>query len=352
MNAKSIHTFLAANTPDGFKSVFEPFLTGKTAYIVKGGPGTGKSGLMKKVAAEAVRRGEFTEYIHCSSDPDSLDGVFIPSKNTAVCDGTAPHTLDPKYPGAAGGIINLGRFWNTRILTANRSGIISLSSEISSCYAEAYRYLGAAGYAAQAIRCYAGAYIDRTKLNTFIRRFIKKNIRPKAADSGKIFKRFLSAYSPKGYITFTDTLYALADKVFAVKDKYYMSDILITPLFEAAIRGGYDAYAFYNPLMPDKIMHMAVPELGIAIATFGQGADTGEAAQTINMSRFTEKEIFLDAEKIRFSRRIFALGHKGALKAIARAKAIHDDLEDIYIGAMNFEEVNEETKNITKTIFE
>lgn len=112
MDASSIRTFLAANTPNGFKSVFEPFLEGKTTYIIKGGPGTGKSGLMKKIAAEAVRRGEFAELIHCSSDPESLDGVYIPSRNVAICDGTAPHTLDPKYPGAAGGIIDLGRFWD------------------------------------------------------------------------------------------------------------------------------------------------------------------------------------------------------------------------------------------------
>lgn len=145
MDASSIRTFLAANTPNGFKSVFEPFLEGKTTYIIKGGPGTGKSGLMKKIAAEAVRRGEFAELIHCSSDPESLDGVYIPSRNVAICDGTAPHTLDPKYPGAAGGIIDLGRFWDLRALTANRSGIVSLSEQISARYAEAYRYLGAGG---------------------------------------------------------------------------------------------------------------------------------------------------------------------------------------------------------------
>ena len=44
--AKRISAFLGANTPKGFVSLFDelynPYTT-KNAYIIKGGPGTGKS---------------------------------------------------------------------------------------------------------------------------------------------------------------------------------------------------------------------------------------------------------------------------------------------------------------------
>ena len=36
-----------------------------------------------------------TEYILCSGDPDSLDGVHIPRLRTAIVDGTAPHGTAP-----------------------------------------------------------------------------------------------------------------------------------------------------------------------------------------------------------------------------------------------------------------
>ena len=352
MDAKSIRTFLAANTPSGFRSVFEPFLEGKTTYIIKGGPGTGKSGLMKKIAAEAARRDEFAELIHCSSDPDSLDGVYIPSRNIAICDGTAPHTLDPKYPGAAGGIIDLGRFWNLRTLTANRSGIISLSTQISSRYAEAYRYLGAAGCAAMAERYYAKPYVNTEKLNIFIRRFIKKHIPPKAAEPGRTYKRFLSAFSPSGYITFTDTIGALAENVTLVRDKYHISDLLIRPLYDAAIRGGYDVYEFLDPLMPDRVAHIAVPELSLAVCTIKPDAKALKPASCVNMSRFVDKEIFLDVEKIKFSRRIASLGRNGALRAVAEAKALHDELETIYTAAMDFDKVDKEIKKTIDIVFD
>ena len=52
---------------------------------------------MKKVAEECEKRGLFNEKLWCSSDPDSLDGVFIPEKHCSVCDGTAPHVVEPVF---------------------------------------------------------------------------------------------------------------------------------------------------------------------------------------------------------------------------------------------------------------
>ena len=83
--------FLGANTPAGFVSKFDGFydcLDGWRVFILKGGPGTGKSTLMKKVA-EAVDCE--CEYIYCSSDPRSLDAVIFNDLKTAIADGTAPH---------------------------------------------------------------------------------------------------------------------------------------------------------------------------------------------------------------------------------------------------------------------
>ena len=79
--------YLGANSPTGFYSLYDQLLEpeqAETIYILKGGPGCGKSSLMRRVA-QAV------EYIACSGDPDSLDAVVFPALNTAIVDGTAPH---------------------------------------------------------------------------------------------------------------------------------------------------------------------------------------------------------------------------------------------------------------------
>ncbi len=99
-NKKLLHYFLGANTPQGFVSRFDQLADasdGWRAFIVKGGPGTGKSTLMKRIISKVEERCPQIEMIHCSSDVDSLDGVIIPAIKTSIADGTAPHAWST-YP--------------------------------------------------------------------------------------------------------------------------------------------------------------------------------------------------------------------------------------------------------------
>ena len=98
----SIDFFLGATTPAGFKGYFEPLRhePGMQMYLIKSGPGCGKSTLMKRLARAAEQRGELTQRIHCASDPDSLDGVILPGQHRAIVDATAPHVVEPDAPGA------------------------------------------------------------------------------------------------------------------------------------------------------------------------------------------------------------------------------------------------------------
>ena len=96
--AEPLHFFLGANTPQGFVSRFDQLADpagGWREFVIKGGPGTGKSTLMKRVAAAAEGRCEQIELIHCSSDADSLDGVILHDVKTSIADGTSPHAGVP-----------------------------------------------------------------------------------------------------------------------------------------------------------------------------------------------------------------------------------------------------------------
>lgn len=88
--------FLGCPTSGGFVSLFDrlteehsPYKT----YIIKGGPGCGKSTLMRLTAKKLSERGYPVELIHCASDPDSLDGVICRNRRIAVVDGTSPHVV-------------------------------------------------------------------------------------------------------------------------------------------------------------------------------------------------------------------------------------------------------------------
>ena len=97
----SVDFFLGATTPAGFKGYFEPLRRepGMQMYLIKSGPGCGKSTLMKRLARTAEQQGETVERVHCASDPDSLDGVILPARHKAIVDATAPHVMEPDAPG-------------------------------------------------------------------------------------------------------------------------------------------------------------------------------------------------------------------------------------------------------------
>ena len=141
--------FGAANGFSGFRSnfnkIFEPRLLDKL-FIIKGGPGTGKSTLMRRIKENYSANFDVTTIL-CSSDPNSLDGLII-SKNgitVGIADGTAPHALDAQYPGAVEEIINLGDGFDFDKLRRNKSDILSLSESKKRYYNSAYASLNIAG---------------------------------------------------------------------------------------------------------------------------------------------------------------------------------------------------------------
>ena len=138
--------FPGNNSAEGFYSFYESGLSAMDhVYILKGGPGTGKSSFMRHLGEAFRDRGFDIELWQCSSDNDSLDGVLIPAYKTAVVDGTAPHTLDPVYPGAREEILNLGEFWKNNALRKEKDAIVSLTDRISAAFDDAYKKLKTAG---------------------------------------------------------------------------------------------------------------------------------------------------------------------------------------------------------------
>lgn len=90
----NIQYFLGANSPSGFYSLYHELSDPakfRSVYILKGGPGCGKSTLMRRVGRHGLAAGFRTEEVLCSGDPGSLDAVIFPELGTAVVDGTAPH---------------------------------------------------------------------------------------------------------------------------------------------------------------------------------------------------------------------------------------------------------------------
>lgn len=86
--------FVGANSGEGFRNLFSELVDLEDTYdfmVLKGGPGVGKNTFMREIGRCAEAAGLAVEYLWCSGDPDSLDGVVIPELRCAVADGTSPH---------------------------------------------------------------------------------------------------------------------------------------------------------------------------------------------------------------------------------------------------------------------
>ncbi len=340
---KSSFYFLGANTPSGFFSYYDHLIELKKAhhvYVLKGGPGTGKSSFMKRIGAAMEEDGLAVERIVCSSDPDSLDGLVIPALSVAFVDGTSPHLVDPKFPGAVDSIINLGEYWNAGYLKLNKTAIISLFEDISRQFSKAYRYIASAGALQKDSAAAVADAVLETKLEKFIQRFIRNNLPSATAERGRERRRFLSGITPKGFVFFPETIAAKRGKLFIVEDQPGIGHLFLNRLRDQALGCGLDVFSYYCPMNPaEKLEHLDIPalDMGFITANAYHAFDSG-VAKKLNMSRF------VDAEKLgaaRIRRRFAAKAAKSlleeAVKSLEAAKALHDTLESPYVSSMDFE---------------
>ena len=138
--------FLGAYSAKGFFSLYDGFCRDEGDYlsIIKGGPGTGKSGFMRRIGKAAERAGFDVEYVLCSGDSASLDGVYIPSLHRGWMDGTSPHAADPNAFGADGDYVDLSHFCRTPLGKTEADAARELYKGYKGQYAAAYRFLAAA----------------------------------------------------------------------------------------------------------------------------------------------------------------------------------------------------------------
>jgi len=139
MGGKIRHYFAGGNTAKGFHHFFDSNLSSlNRLWILTGGPGTGKSTLMKQIGHAWIEKGYDIEWIHCSADPDSLDGMIIPSLQIGLVDGTAPHLVEQTKTAAKEDLINLGVAGDHKKLDTQLKEVEKYKQQIDECYQEAY----------------------------------------------------------------------------------------------------------------------------------------------------------------------------------------------------------------------
>lgn len=325
--------FAAMNTGNGFQSRFSEIFGGaKRLFIIKGGPGTGKSYFMRRCAEKAEKLGQMVEYFYCSSDPDSLDGIYIHGSDIAICDGTSPHAVEAVYPGVKDNLVDIGQFWNTSALEASASEIIALTDRRATLWKGVYCWLEAASKLEREYDSCIEKHILDQKLTAYIERMLR-NLKP---DGGEINTRILSAISMKGEARF-DTFDALAEQRFVLSDRYRISHRCYEIILNRLSILGVSANVSYSPLIPSKIDALFIPSIKTAVVTQNESYERRESDRIISCSRFISLDTLKSERmKLRFIKRCESELMNGAYKQLDEIRSIHFELEAIYGSAMDF----------------
>lgn len=316
--------FLAANSGRGFYSLYDGFPERRGVFlsIIKGGPGTGKSGFMRRISAAAKQSGLDTEEIICSGDPDSLDALYIPALGRAWMDGTAPHVREPKVFAADAGYEDLGRFCAHPLGKNDAALAREIDRDYKAVYAQAYRLLAAAAQTAdcahQAPLFCAGA----EKISDLI---------GEAGEPGFIKRRFLRAVSCKGRVRLAGTLRELCPRA------VMLSDEGLEHAARLAEGNGLSAVVCPQPLRPDKLDAVLLPERSLAFVSRAWERESTESIEAECENQYAPLlDELLDA----------------ACAQLAKAKGMHDELERVYRPYMDFSALTEYTEGVISSLFD
>ncbi len=342
--------FLGGVTSEGFKTDFTETIYSeeKFTYILKGGPGTGKSTIMKKIA-ETFSDSDDIDLYYCSSDENSLDAVVLNKKGVVIVDGTSPHVFDPMYPGVKQTIIHLGDFWNTDTLKKSEEEIILATKENSDWHKRCRRYITALSSINSDIYSMGMYALNREKLIRFIERFVKKNIPDKKSGEGKLSFKKYSVMTKSGYIT---QEISYANKFFLYDGLFAGSDFILRKLEKCITERGYDIIVSKCELCNNVLYeHLSVPELDMVFISATPLNKIEPDAIKINFSRFYFRDkISEKKERIAFSKKAMSNLSDEAADSMKKAKEIHDILEEYYISAIDFDKINKLTDKLIKEI--
>ena len=343
MHSKRVRFFMGSMSPGGFFGYFEPLLAANKQYktvLLKAAPGGGKSTLLKNIAERIEASGGNVHYIHCASDPASLDGIISDDKRILALDATSPHALEPKYPEAREHVFSLYNHIDAAAIKMQAAHIETLFDSISKNYERSSRYISAAAALINDTARVAGCFTDVAKAKRYGEKLALQHAVAQQGESGTEQLRMLSALTPQGPIFFGDTITALADDVIIIDDPYSAaSRALLQAMRDRLLKQGRDIITCYCEIAPmEKIEHIFIPGDRFAILTSNTiHTCKVDGAKTIHAKRFMQPDVLKSRKKrLAFNKKAGKSLMDQAVDLMKNAKDQHDELERIYIAATDF----------------
>lgn len=342
--------FFGGNTSSGFYS-FHNYIVNenrKRLYILKGMPGGGKSTLMKKIGEHLSKEGYTVEFHHCPTDSKSLDSIFILELNIAIVDGTAPHIMDPIYPGLKDEIIDLAKFIDKEKLRLHEDEIIKAQKLNKRAYFNVFSYLKSARYIHDIIVEKNKEGVDIDKLNKKTRFLIEDLFSKKEIEvENIIFKErhaFSKANSSQGLVDYTDTI------LNGVKDIYYIEgeigigkSTLIKKIYNQSKIRDYSIEVYHDSTFPEKMETLIIKELNCCVTSNEKGKYY--ATSIIDLDEYFDDSV-IDKKDYELYNSLI----EKAIYNLKEAKKLHDVIEKKYIPTIDYEQIDRVREDLLEEI--
>ena len=335
--------FASSNSMTGFYSYFDTIYNPRKLekiYIIKGGPGTGKSSMIKAVKSKLKNRN--CEMFLCSSDTHSYDGILIDNK-IAVIDGTSPHSVEAKIPGAVESIIDNGCAI-TEGIKKYKSRITELADQKSKLYRAAYVYLKASGEIKKDCTKTVTSKMYNEKIDAAISRFFKQNFIKKGKYDSQI--RLTKGITPNGMYS-THSFENLSKKTALIVNGKGIEESIYLMIIEKAKEYGINTTISYDPLIPYSPDGLMFTDNSFCVVNFEpdyHGEIDYDKYKIFNCERFIDKNELNEIKgKLKFAFKC----HESLLK---EAQNVHKELEEIYINNTNYKIIKEKEEQLIDDI--
>lgn len=355
--------FPGGNTAYGFYSYYDHIIEPDATriFVIKGGPGVGKSTFMRGIGEEMLAAGYDVEYMCCSSDNGSLDGLVIPAARVAFIDGTAPHVVDPKNPGVVDEIVHLGDFWDESKMRSYKEDVLDANRRVSRLFQIAYSQLKEAKVIRDEVESYITESMDFAKVNGALRETagrIFKGTPIQHERFPKIRRLFASAISPDGVVHHLETLFQSIKYLYLIQGPPGSGrSTFLARIAETAVIRGLDIEVFHCAFLPREVDLLVIPAIKTAVlkevAELGFTPPEGLEVCPVSLGRYSNPQaLTFWAAAIAHARRRFNDALDRGIHYIREAKLTHDYMESFYIAAMDFNAVEQKRREIVARVFQ